>query len=52
MDIAAYITIALAAMKVFELVARLTPTTKDDNIVQWIRKAAAVLGVAVPDIKK
>jgi hypothetical protein len=33
----------------FERVARLTPTTADDKVVQFVRKAAKVLSIDVPD---
>lgn len=50
-EVATYVAIALALMKAFELIARLTPTKADDNIVQKIRKLSAIIGVAVPDRK-
>jgi len=44
-----WIALAFAVSKVFEIVARMTPTTKDDNVAQKLRKVSAILGVAVPD---
>ena len=36
-------------MKLFELIARLTLTTRDDDLVQKLRKFATVFGLTVPD---
>ncbi len=49
METETIVALVLAAMKLFELIARLTPTTRDDGIVQRLRKFAAVLGFALPD---
>lgn len=49
MDTTELVAIILAVMKLFELIARLTPTTRDDDLVQKLRKFAAVFGLAVPD---
>lgn len=35
----------------FDRLAKLTPTTKDDSILNWIYKIFAVLGVKVPDLE-
>lgn len=34
----------------FDRLAKLTPTTKDDSIVNWVYKLFAVLGVKVPEL--
>lgn len=36
----------------FDRLAKLTPTTKDDSIVNWIYKLFAVLGVKVPELEQ
>lgn len=41
--------IAALAIIVFERIARLTPTQADDKALQWVRKAAKVLSIDVPD---
>lgn len=35
----------------FDRLAKLTPTTKDDSILNWIYKIFAVLGVKVPELE-
>ena len=47
-DIAGVISLWIIA---FRALANLTPTTKDDSIVNWIYSIFAVLGVKVPDLE-
>lgn len=35
----------------FDRLAKLTPTTKDDAIVNWVYKIFAILGVKVPELE-
>jgi hypothetical protein len=49
MDLTELVAVMLTVMKLFEMIARLTPTTRDDNLVQKLRKFAAVFGLALPD---
>jgi len=46
------IIVAVGAwMWAFQTLAKLTPTTKDDSIVNWLYSIFAVLGVKVPDLE-
>lgn len=47
-DIAGVIALWLVA---FDKLAKLTPTTKDDSILNWVYKFFAILGVKVPDLE-
>lgn len=47
-EIAGVIALWLVA---FDKLAKLTPTTKDDSVLNWIYKIFAVLGVKVPDLE-
>ena len=49
MELTEIVALVLALMKVFELVARLTPSTRDDDWVQKMRRFSAIMGLAVPD---
>ena len=46
-----YIGVITAAVIVFDRIAKLTPTTKDDSVLNWIYKIFAVLGLKVPDLE-
>lgn len=46
-EIAAMASIWILA---FDRLAKLTPTTKDDSVINWVYKIFAVLGVRVPDL--
>lgn len=35
----------------FDRLAKLTPTTKDDSVINWIYSIFAVLGVKVPELE-
>mgnify|MGYP006921298431 CR=1 FL=1 len=48
----AYVGLATGIVLVFERLAKLTPTTKDDSIVNWIYKVFAILGVKVPELEQ
>ena len=43
--------VAAAFVLFFDRLAKLTPTTKDDSIVNWIYKIFAVLGAKVPELE-
>lgn len=47
----AYAGAAAAFLLFFDRLAKLTPTTKDDSVLNWIYKIFAVLGVKVPDLE-
>ena len=48
----AYVGLATGIILVFDRLAKLTPTTKDDSIVNWIYKIFAILGVKVPELEQ
>lgn len=35
----------------FDRLAKLTPTTKDDSVLNWVYKIFAILGVKVPELE-
>lgn len=47
----AYAGAAAAFVLVCDRIAKLTPTTKDDSVVNWIYKIFAILGLKVPDLE-
>lgn len=46
-----YAGIAAIWILAFDRLAKLTPTTKDDSIVNWIYSIFAILGVKVPELE-
>jgi hypothetical protein len=44
-----WVALILAIMKVLEIIARMTPTDTDNKVVDFLRKACAVFGLAVKD---
>lgn len=47
----AYAGAAAAFLLFFDRLANLTPTTKDDSVLNWLYKIFAILGVKVPDLE-
>lgn len=51
MNWAEWMGVAAAWIIAFDRLAKLTPTTKDDSILNWLYKIFAVLGVKVPNLE-
>ena len=50
MEPVSWAALILGAMKIFDIIASLTPTKEDDNALQRLRKVAKYVGTPVPDI--
>ena len=48
-QVGGYAGLAVLVMTIADRVAKLTPTTSDDKVVQWVRKIAKAIAADVPD---